>query len=100
MFSRGIVEEIRALESLNWSKTANKIIGVEEIQGMLRSQRGLEEAKEAMKMNTRRLAKRQLTWFKKDKRLEWVTVAASDKPGDVAEDILNRWQSLSMEGRR
>lgn len=100
MFSRGIIEEIQALEGLNWSKTANKIIGVEEIQKMLRSQSSLEEAKEAMKMNTRRLAKRQLTWFRKDKRLDWVTVDSGDNPGQVAEEILNRWQATAMAGKR
>lgn len=99
MFRQGIIDEIQALEGLNWSMTASKIIGVREIQGMLRSQCSLDEAKEAMKLNTRRLAKRQLTWLRKDKRLEWVTVAADDKPGHVAEEILNRWQSISMAGK-
>jgi tRNA dimethylallyltransferase len=99
MFRQGIIDEIRALESVPWSKTAHQMIGVQEVTRLLRSECSLEEAKEAMKMNSRRLAKRQLTWFRRDKRLEWVTVTAGEKPEHTAEAILNRWYSLAEAGK-
>ena len=39
-----------------------------------RTEYDLEKAKEIMKKNTRHLAKRQMTWFRKDKRIEWIDV--------------------------
>src|SRR3989338_488133 len=88
MFRQGIINEIKALDHMHWSKTANKIIGVQEVQRLLRSECSLDEAKELMKLNTRRLAKRQLTWFRKDKRLSWITVTADEGPNLVADGVL------------
>ena len=42
------------------------------MRGFLDGDYSLEEAKELMKRNTRRLAKRQLTWFRKEKRIQWL----------------------------
>jgi tRNA dimethylallyltransferase len=98
MFRQGVIDEISALDGMVWSKTASKIIGVQEVQSVLRSECSLEEAKEAMKMNTRHLAKRQLTWFQKDKRLEWITMIPDDKPKTLSEEIVKKWHQGSKTG--
>lgn len=98
MFRQGVIDEISALDGVVWSKTASKIIGVQEVQSVLRSECSLEEAKEAMKMNTRHLAKRQLTWFQKDKRLEWITMIPDDKPKTLSEEIVKKWHQGSKTG--
>ena len=72
MFENGLVEEIKSLENRNWSKTAQSIIGVREVLGYLKKEYDLKRAKELMKLNTRHLAKKQLTWFRKDQRIEWI----------------------------
>ena len=72
MFENGLVEEIKSLENRNWSKTAQNIIGVREVLGYLKKEYDLKRAKELMKLNTRHLAKKQLTWFRKDQRIEWI----------------------------
>ena len=70
-----------------WSLTAKKIIGVQEMQGFLRGEYDLEKAKEIMKLNTRRFAKRQLTWFRKEERLQWIMMEEGDTPERTAETI-------------
>jgi len=72
MFDRGLVEEIRSLEGLSLSRTAKGLIGIPEIQGFLQEDYDEDEAKYLMKLHTRHFAKRQLTWFRKDERINWI----------------------------
>ena len=53
-------------------------LGFNEISGYLEGKYGLEAAKDMLKMNTRRFAKRQLTWFRADKRIEWFDLSKLD----------------------
>ncbi|MFH1201264.1 MAG: tRNA (adenosine(37)-N6)-dimethylallyltransferase MiaA [Candidatus Omnitrophota bacterium] len=89
MFRRGLLKEVKSLLKKKLSKTAGKIIGISEIKGYLDARYALEEALRLVKRNTRHYAKRQLTWFRKDKRIKWIDV--EDKsPGQIAHIILNR----------
>jgi tRNA dimethylallyltransferase len=72
MFEHGAIDEVRKLRDVDLSLTAQKIIGVSEISEHLDGLCSLDKAKALMQQNTRRLAKRQITWFKKDKRIEWI----------------------------
>lgn len=72
MLEQGLVEEIKAVKGLPLSRTASAIIGVREISAFLEGAQDLQEAKEQMKLNTRRFAKRQLTWFRREDRLRWL----------------------------
>jgi len=72
MFENGAVEEVRGLLKFSLSNTAEKIIGIKEISGYLKDEYNIEQAKELMKKNTRNLAKHQLTWFRADKRINWL----------------------------
>ncbi len=87
MFAQGIVEEVAALEPVKLSKTASAIIGIKEIRGYLRGEYPLERAKELMKRNTRRLAKRQLTWFRKDPRIQWLTLSKDFNKRAIVDEI-------------
>lgn len=88
MFADGIVDEVKALLGRPLSLTAQKIIGVSEIFAYLRGEKSLEDAKELMKMNTRRFAKRQLTWFRRDQRINWLMLQAGDQSKDISQKIL------------
>lgn len=72
MFAAGLVEEVSALVSRPLSRTAQAAIGVPEVSGYLRGEYDLEEAKELLKQHTRQFSRRQMTWFRKDKRVQWV----------------------------
>lgn len=88
MIKEGLVEEIESLNGLTWSLTAKKIIGIQEVQGFLKGEYDLAKTAELMKLNTRRLAKRQLTWLRKESRLQWVLMREGLTPERAAEIIM------------
>lgn len=90
MFQKGLVEEIRRCSTLGLSKTARQIIGVKEVSGYLHQEYDLEEAKHLMKLHTRHYAKRQLTWFRREKRLAWLEIGSNDIVEGIVEKILTR----------
>jgi len=72
MFRKGLVKEVKRLLRRKLSITSRQAIGIKEIKGYLDKRHGLEKAREILKRNTRRFAKRQLTWFRPDKRIVWI----------------------------
>ncbi|HRZ39636.1 MAG TPA: tRNA (adenosine(37)-N6)-dimethylallyltransferase MiaA [Candidatus Omnitrophota bacterium] len=90
MIEQGLLDEVRRLKGLRLSKTAQAIIGVREMLAYLNGECSLKDAKEAMKQNTRRLAKRQMTWFRAEKRLKWIDLEKHDTIQDVVESILQQ----------
>ncbi len=94
MFAEGIIDEVKAIEDRNISLTARRIIGVREILAHLKGEGDLNEVKELIKMNTRRFAKRQLTWFRKDKRIHWIAVRKDESSSAVAAKILGEIKNL------
>ena len=92
MFERGLLDEVRRLLKLKLSKTASFAIGIKELKGYFEGTYDLEEAKRIIKRNSRQYAKRQLTWFRKDKRIHWVNIDAKEKPKEIADKI---WKKLS-----
>ncbi len=70
MMEAGLLQEAKQLfprKSLNALQT----VGYQELFGHFEGEYDLEEAMRLLKRNTRRYAKRQLTWFKKDKNVKW-----------------------------
>ncbi|HET9418939.1 MAG TPA: tRNA (adenosine(37)-N6)-dimethylallyltransferase MiaA [Chthoniobacterales bacterium] len=63
MFNRGIIEEVRAVGAM--SETASKMIGVREIRQLLAGKMSMLQCIAAIQQATRRYAKRQLTWFRR-----------------------------------
>jgi tRNA dimethylallyltransferase len=76
MVDSGLVEEATwLLETVkNSSLPSMQGLGYKEIAGYIRGDYGLNEAVELIKKNTRRFAKRQLTWFRADARVTWIDV--------------------------
>ena len=74
MLRRGLVDEVANLLKAGLSKTASCAIGIKEIKGYLEGRYNLDETKDLIKRHTRQYAKRQLTWFRKDKRIKWKNV--------------------------
>jgi len=88
MFKKGLVKEIKKVLNKKLSLAARKIIGIQEILGFLSGKFSGEEALELIKRNTRRYAKRQLTWFRKEKRINWIQIKEKQKPVLVAKKII------------
>ena len=72
MFKKGIIEEVKKLLRSNLSITSKEALGIKQIKGYLDKKYDLEKAKELLKRDTRRFAKKQLTWFRADKRIIWL----------------------------
>lgn len=83
MFRQGLVSEVRRLLKRRMSRTASRAIGVSEVAEYLAGRISRDGAVALMKKNTRHYARRQLTWFRKDKRIEWIAV----RPGDTARQV-------------
>ena len=74
MVQQGVVEEAKELYHLPLSSTARQAIGYKEFDGYIEGTSSLEECVEKLKMETRRYAKRQLTWFRRDTRYHWLEI--------------------------
>ena len=74
MFEAGVVEEVAAAELAKYSETALKILGLTEIRAYLAGERTREEAVAGIQQATRRYAKRQCTWFRKEKGFRVVSM--------------------------
>ncbi|BDD10385.1 tRNA dimethylallyltransferase 1 [Fulvitalea axinellae] len=70
MLEAGLMDEVKRLTQ--WKElTALKTVGYKEIFGYLDGEYDMEEAIRLVKRNTRRYAKRQLSWFKRDEEMTW-----------------------------
>lgn len=72
MMANGLLEEVRRLTPYR-DLPALKTVGYAELFDYLDGRLTLAEATEKIKQNTRRFAKRQLTWFRKDPEMAWFT---------------------------
>ncbi len=70
MMADGLLEEAKSLYSLRHLNALNTV-GYKELFDHLEGRWPLEEAVERIKGNTRRYARKQLTWYKKDERMKW-----------------------------
>lgn len=78
MLKAGLVDEVRRLVESGVSEkaTALQAIGYKELLGMLRGECTLEEAKASIQLLSRRYAKRQLTWFRRNPDVHWIEAEA------------------------
>ena len=73
MIEQGLVEEVRKiLETYQEYPTAMQALGYKEIKEYIEGNASKEQAIETIKQETRRYAKRQLTWFRKNKQTKWL----------------------------
>ncbi len=92
MIEQGLIEEVKNLLQKGYDEKLNSLntVGYKEIIAYLKNETGLEEAIRLIKRNTRRYAKRQLTWFRKDGRINWFDINESKQLDDIAEKIIAR----------
>ncbi|SHF04165.1 tRNA dimethylallyltransferase [Caldanaerobius fijiensis DSM 17918] len=90
MIRAGLVDEVRWLCEKGYKDNmiAMQGLGYKEIIRYLDGQCTLEEAINTLKRNTRRYAKRQLTWFRRDKRIHWIYVDQFSSKEEIIKNIL------------
>ena len=72
MVEAGLVHEAKRVFNSELSFTSVKAIGYKELFPYLKGELPLEECIEKLKQESRRYAKRQITWFKRDKEINWL----------------------------
>lgn len=72
MFKQGVIREVKKILKKRCSKTLKQALGIKEIGRYLKGDINLEEAKQLLKRNTRRYAKRQIAWFKRNLKICWL----------------------------
>jgi tRNA dimethylallyltransferase len=85
----GWVGEVRRLMELGLEKnaTALQAAGYRELVAHLHGELPLDEAVTLIKTHTRQLAKRQLTWFRREPQLQWLEIGRGESPADTAKRI-------------
>lgn len=72
MLENGLLDEAKEFYKEYASKTAVNAIGYKELKPFIDGEKTLEECANHLKQSTRRYAKRQLTWFNRNERINWV----------------------------
>ena len=95
MLEMGLIQEIRDLlaSGVPARATAMQAIGYKEFIAALNGECTIDEAADQVRMFSRRYAKRQLTWLRRNKAIHWLT----RETGQDSEEILNRARQLIRE---
>lgn len=90
MLGAGILDEAKAFFNQNPGKTASAAIGIKEFKPYFDGECSLEDAVEKLKMETRRYAKRQLTWFRRCEDVKFLECDCCDILSE-SEKLINEW---------
>ena len=88
MLEQGLVEEIRELlaDGIPEKATAMQAIGYKEFVDALDGRCTIEEAADQVRQSSRRYAKRQLTWFRRNKAIHWLIRDTGDTGREILEN--------------
>ena len=92
MITSGLAEEVKSLLTKGYPPTIKPFqsLGYKQVLGFLQGETDMDEAVQLIKRNTKRYAKRQITWFKKDAEIQWVTLPQqSPEIGEAIKKFLN-----------
>ena len=94
MLEQGLVEEIKTLlaSGIPEKCTAMQAIGYKEFINALDGQCTIEEAADQVRQSSRRYAKRQLTWFRRNKAMNWLT----RYPGEGSDEIIEKARQVIL----
>lgn len=86
MLAERLVEETQRILDMGYSPGLNALntVGYKEIISFINGEITLERASELIKRNTRRYAKRQMTWFRGDPSIKWIDINSPDEIEEIA----------------
>ena len=90
MVEAGLIEEVKGLLDQGYPRNciAMQSFGYKELIDYLDGKRTFDEAIALLKQNTRRFAKRQLTWFRNDSRIEWLDTSEFSSVDGIVDNLL------------
>ena len=92
MLVNGFLDEVKKILTMGFSLKLNSLqtVGYKEAFAYLNNEISFERMKELFKQNSRRYAKRQLTWFRRDERIRWKKI-------DLKTDFRNTVTEIATE---
>ncbi len=86
MLEKGLLNEVEHLERMGYSDRLNALntVGYREAFAYRRGEIGYTDLVRLFKQNSRRYAKRQMTWFRADERIQWIAMDGTMGPADIA----------------
>ena len=92
MVAEGLIEEVKKLKSMGYDRSFVSMqgLGYKEIFSFLEGEISLEEAVYIIKRDTRHFAKRQITWFKREKEVIWVNKPGFDYDNDKILEFMQK----------
>ncbi|MBQ0110421.1 MAG: tRNA (adenosine(37)-N6)-dimethylallyltransferase MiaA [Oscillospiraceae bacterium] len=91
MINDGLLQEAREVLSKTAKNGAAQAIGHKELMPYILGEDTLENCVEKLKMQTRRYAKRQLTWFRKNENINWIYLDKTENPLEYAVNLCNEF---------
>lgn len=101
MINNGLVDEVKKLKSMGYTADMQSMkgIGYKEILFYLEGKITLDEAIYLIKKGSRNYAKRQLTWFRKDKRVIWIDKDKFNSEDDIVDSIIDKFNSIKNQNQ-
>lgn len=92
MFEQGLVDEVRKLLDMGYQRSLVSMqgLGYKEVAAYLEGELTLEEAAEIIKRDTRHFAKRQITWFKRENDVDWISMEEYGSTAAVVEELIKK----------
>lgn len=90
MMQAGLLEEIRGLQGMEFSQTATQAIGYKEFKPYFAGECDLQPCVELIKQQSRRYAKRQLTWFRHQTDVDWIVYDDFNSLESITTEALTR----------
>ncbi len=101
MLEQGLIREAKSLlEDGLLEGTAAQAIGYKELLAHFRGEMSLEQAADLIRQKSRNYAKRQLTWFRRDERVRWITYNSADAAAAVLQESTEYLRNTLYNGGR
>ena len=102
MVMEGLIEEVTRLKNMGYNRSyvSMQALGYKEIFSFLEDEISLEEALYIIKRDTRHFAKRQITWFKREKEVIWVNKPEFEYNNDSILDFMQKQINSSTQNTK
>ncbi len=99
MLNEGLIDEVKKLREMGYTRgmVSMQGIGYKEIFDYLDNRCTMKETVDIIKQCSRRYAKRQLTWFRRDENIHWIEVDKLDSLEEVADNIVSLIEGKLLE---
>jgi tRNA dimethylallyltransferase len=99
MIEKGLIEEVASLKAKGFSREINALntVGYKEVFDYLDNRINYESMIINIKINSRHYAKRQLTWFQRDKRISWISIDEKSDFEKISDTIIERYHKYLVK---